>query len=198
MKKSNVKKSTSTKTSSTKPTGTSTKKAAKTSTVKSSSTGTKSILETKETNTLTLNKTSAETPKTTTSETKKAPTTRSTKTINCETKKTCTPKNSTVNFTFKVNNKTSYFGEELYVCGNIKELGNWNVKNAFNLTTDENLYPSWKGTIALPIDTYVEFKFVSVGKDSAKENIIWEDGENRAATITENSSKYETDWNETK
>ncbi|MCD2345298.1 CBM20 domain-containing protein [Clostridium guangxiense] len=188
MKKSNVKKSTSTKTSSTDHINTSIKKATETSIVKSSSTGTKNILEAKETSTITLTKPSTETPKD----------------INCETKEQCETnkksedkkvEESTVDFTFKVNNKTSYFGEELYVCGNIKELGNWDIKNAFNLTTDENLYPSWKGTIALPIDTYIEFKFVSVGNDGTNENIIWENGENRAATITKDSDKYESDWN---
>lgn len=182
MKKSNVKKSTSTKTSSTKTLGTSTKKVANTSTVKSSSTEAKSILEAKEKSTITLNKPSVET----------------TKSTPCNPKEICATKKDVVNFTFKVNNKTSYFGEKLYVCGNLKELGNWDVKNAFILTTDENLYPSWKGTISLPLDTYIEFKFVSVGSDGETENIIWEDGENRAATITKDSNKYESDWNKTK
>lgn len=195
MKKSNVKKSTSTKTSSTKPIGTSTKKAVPTSTVKSSSTEAKNILETKETNTITLNKPSTETPKAAHCEAKETCTAKTPKPIDSKTSKTCAAKKTTVDFTFKVNNKTSYFGEKLYVCGNIKELGNWDIKNGFNLTTDKNLYPSWKGTITLPIDTYIEFKFVSVGNDGANENVIWEDGENRAATITEDSDKYETDWN---
>ncbi|MFL0251793.1 CBM20 domain-containing protein [Clostridium neuense] len=182
MKKSNVKKSTSTKISSSKPENTSIKKAVGTSIVKSSSDETKNISETKEKNTVTLSKTSCETHKSTAHETKKK----------SDTKKT------TIEFTFKVNNKTSYFGEKLYVCGSIKELGNWDVKNAFALNTDENLYPSWKGTITLPVDTYIEFKFVSVGNDGTTENVIWEDGENRAATITKESDNYESDWNETK
>lgn len=190
MKKSNVKKSTSTKTSSTKSVGTSTKKAAHTSTEA------KNILETKEANTITLNKPSTETPKVAHCETKEACIfEETTKPIESKISKSCTAKKNAVDFTFKVNNKTSYFGEKLYVCGNIKELGSWDIKNAFNLSTDENLYPSWKGTIALPIDTYIEFKFVSVGNDGTNENVIWEDGENRAATITEDSDKYETDWN---
>lgn len=180
MKKSNVKKSTSTKTSSSKPENTSIKKSVGTSIVKSSSDKTKNILETKEKSTVTLSKTSCATNKSTTHETKKK----------CDTKKTM------AEFTFKVNNKTSYFGEKLYVCGNIKELGNWDVKNAFALNTDENLYPSWKGTITLPIDTYIEFKFVSVGTDGTTENVIWEDGENRAATVTKDSDKYESNWNQ--
>lgn len=196
MKKSNVKKSTSTKTSSTKAVGTSTKKVANTSTVKSSSTEAKSILEAKEKSTITLNNPSDETTKTTPCKALKACSDETIKSEPCKAKKACSDKNNTVNFTFKVNNKTSYFGEKLYVCGNIEELGNWNIKNAFNLTTDENLYPSWKGTIALPIDTYIEFKFVSVGSDGSNENVIWEDGENRASTVTKDSNKYESDWNE--
>lgn len=142
-----------------------------------------------------MNKPSVETAKPAPCETPKTCAVETVKPAACKTKKACTDKKSTVNFTFKVNNKTSYFGEKLYVCGNIKELGSWDVKNAFNLTTDENLYPSWKGTITLPIDTYIEFKFVSVGSDGTNENVIWEDVENRAATITESSDKYETDWN---
>jgi|GEM_PF-2966995 len=192
MKKSNVKKSTSTKTSSTKPTCTSTKKTVHTSTVKSSSTDAKNILEAKEASSITVNKPLAEVSKTAETSKEKCPV----KTAPCETKKVHTTKKATVDFTFKVNNKTSYFGEKLYVCGNIKELGNWDIKNAFNLTTDENLYPSWKGTINLPADTYIEFKFVSVGNDGTNENVIWEDGENRAATITKDFDNYETDWNE--
>lgn len=196
MKKSNVKKSTSTKTSSTKTVGASTKKVANTSTVKSSSTDAKSILEAKEKSTITLNKPSIETSEPTAYETKKACLAETVTPAPCKAKEVCTNKKDTVNFTFKVNNKTSYFGEKLYVCGNLKELGNWDVKNSFNLTTDENLYPSWKGTITLPVDTYIEFKFVSVGSDGETENVIWEDGENRAATITKDSDNYESDWNE--
>lgn len=196
MKKSNVKKSTSTKTSSTKTVGTSTKRVANTSTVKSSSTEAKSILEAKEKSTITLNKPLVETAKPTSCEAKKTCAAETVAPAPCKAKEICTDKKDTVNFTFKVNNKTSYFGEKLYVCGNLKELGNWDVKNSFNLTTDENLYPSWKGTITLPIDTYIEFKFVSVGSDGETENVIWEDGENRAATITKDSNSYESDWNE--
>ncbi|WP_234119490.1 CBM20 domain-containing protein [Clostridium hydrogenum] len=118
-----------------------------------------------------------------------------------KTTKTTTPKlkndapkaeDQTINFTFILNDKNSYFGENIFVCGNIDELGNWDTSKAVSLTTDESLYPTWKGTATLPLNTYIEFKFVSVSSDGV---VTWEESENRAATITKDNILYEGNWN---
>ncbi len=60
--------------------------------------------------------------------------------------------------TFTVNNATTTSGQNVYVVGNIPELGNWNTANAIKMTPSS--YPTWKTTIALPQGKAIEFKFI--------------------------------------
>lgn len=98
-----------------------------------------------------------------------------------------------VDFTFELN-KTSYFGEKVLVSGNIEELGRWNIQKAVSLTTNDETYPIWKTTIKIPADTYIEFKFLSIGNDGVSDTVTWEANENRAATVTENNTSYVGSW----
>ncbi len=68
------------------------------------------------------------------------------------------------------------WGQNVYVVGNIAELGAWNPAAAVPLTTGPGTYPRWTGTAALPANTDVEYKFV-IRQDG--QPVIWETGANR-------------------
>lgn len=65
-------------------------------------------------------------------------------------------------FTLRV--ETS-FGESMYVLGNAKELGNWQLPGATALTTDAGHYPVWTSkpvTITASLPLTLEYKYVKV------------------------------------
>ncbi len=43
------------------------------------------------------------------------------------------------------------FGEQVRICGNSIETGNWNPLNGHKLVTDESIYPRWKSYVPLII-----------------------------------------------
>ncbi|WP_297991201.1 alpha-amylase [Anoxybacillus sp.] len=97
----------------------------------------------------------------------------------------------TSNVTFTVNNATTVYGQNVYVVGNIPELGNWNIANAIQMTPSP--YPTWKTTVSLPQGKAIEFKFIK--KDSAG-NVIWESIANRTYTVPFSSTgSYTANWN---
>ncbi|MEV8099723.1 carbohydrate-binding module family 20 domain-containing protein [Kitasatospora sp. NPDC085879] len=71
-------------------------------------------------------------------------------------------------------------GQNLYVSGDLAELGAWDPTKAVPLTTSYAVYPEWTGIAALPPNTAVRYKFLKKGPDGT---VIWEDGPNRA-TVT--------------
>jgi alpha-amylase len=71
---------------------------------------------------------------------------------------------------------TTTFGQNVYVVGNIAQLGNWDPAAAVPLTTDESTFPRWHGAGTLPANTDLEFKFV-IRQDG--QPVIWETGANR-------------------
>jgi alpha-amylase len=79
---------------------------------------------------------------------------------------------STVAVTFAVN-ATTVWGENVFVLGNRAELGNWSTSGG--LTLSSATYPVWRGTVNLPPNTTVEYKYVK--KDGA--TVSWESGSNR-------------------
>lgn len=46
-----------------------------------------------------------------------------------------------LNFTVKSQTK---LGQNVFIIGNIPELGDWNPSKAFRLSTNKNIYPEWK------------------------------------------------------
>lgn len=89
--------------------------------------------------------------------------------------KTSTPSPS-IAVTFKVN-ATTVMGQNVYVVGNIPALGSWNTGSAILLSSAT--YPVWSGTINLPPNTLVQYKYIK--KDGAG-NVIWESDPNRSFT----------------
>ncbi|NJN18612.1 MAG: ATPase [Oscillochloris sp.] len=82
------------------------------------------------------------------------------------------PPPSSVAASFNVNATTTW-GQNVYVVGNIPALGNWNTANAIPLSAAG--YPIWSGTVSIPTNTAVEYKYIK--KDGG--NVVWESGANR-------------------
>ncbi|MCT2585511.1 carbohydrate-binding module family 20 domain-containing protein [Actinophytocola gossypii] len=71
---------------------------------------------------------------------------------------------------------TTNWGQNVYVVGNVPELGGWDPAAAAPLTTGTGTYPRWHGAGVLPANTDVEYKFV-IRQDG--QPVIWETGANR-------------------
>lgn len=82
---------------------------------------------------------------------------------------------TTVAVTFAATATTTW-GESVYVLGNRAELGNWNA--AGGLALDSATYPVWKGTVNLPANTTIEYKYVKKNGGS----VVWETGGNRVVS----------------
>lgn len=92
---------------------------------------------------------------------------------------TCT----TATVDFSVSNATTYMGQNVYVVGNIPELGSWNTANAVQLSATN--YPTWTGSVAgLPANTTIEYKYVKIDGG----NVTWQSGANRTVTTPCNGS----------
>ncbi|GLI26171.1 hypothetical protein ARHIZOSPH14_04130 [Agromyces rhizosphaerae] len=73
---------------------------------------------------------------------------------------------------------TTVWGQNIFVVGNIDELGQWSPSAAVALSAAA--YPTWTATIELPPGTTFEYKYIR--KDEAG-NVTWESGANRVATV---------------
>ncbi len=87
---------------------------------------------------------------------------------------------------FNVNRSTNW-GQDVYVVGNVPELGNWNPANAIPLSAAN--YPVWSGSIAFPANTTIEYKYII--KEGS--NVIWENGGNRTLTTPSSGSTTTSD-----
>ena len=85
---------------------------------------------------------------------------------------------------FNINNAYTYWGQNLYIVGNIDELGNWNPANAIGPMECPN-YPTWSKIIYLPADTKIEYK--AIKKDN-NGNIEWQSGGNRFYSVPHSGS----------
>lgn len=82
---------------------------------------------------------------------------------------------SPVSATFRATATTSW-GQNLYVTGNLPDLGNWDPAKAVPLTTGATTYPIWSGAHQLPPNTTVQYKYFKKNPDGT---ITWENGDNR-------------------
>lgn len=80
---------------------------------------------------------------------------------------------------FHVNATTSW-GENVYVIGNVPELGSWDVDKCSEAMMTPN-YPEWFLPVSVPANTTIEFKFI---KKDSNGNVVWESGSNRIFTST--------------
>jgi len=88
------------------------------------------------------------------------------------------PVTGKVNVAFICQDTETVWGQNVYVVGNIAELGRWDTDKARIL--DPKNYPDWEGTISdLPANTHIEWKCLK--KDGAG-NPTWQPGENNRFT----------------
>ena len=86
--------------------------------------------------------------------------------------------NANVNFTCA--NGNTYWGQNVYVVGNVAELGNWTISNAADQKLDPNNYPTWNKSISVPANTTIEWKCVKSANGSTIQQ--WEGGSNNSVT----------------
>ncbi|MFJ1754893.1 carbohydrate-binding module family 20 domain-containing protein [Kitasatospora sp. NPDC088134] len=89
---------------------------------------------------------------------------------------TCTP--APVAAVFHANATTTY-GQNLYLVGDLAELGGWDPAKAVPLTTDGTSYPVWTADLQLPAGTPIAYKYLIKNPDGT---VVWESGANRTAT----------------
>ncbi|WP_158057182.1 alpha-amylase family glycosyl hydrolase [Halorussus halophilus] len=99
-----------------------------------------------------------------------------------------------VSVRFVVNDATTETGENVYVVGNVHELGNWDTARAvgpfFNQVVHE--YPNWYYDVNLPAGRDIEFKFI---KKDGSGNVTWESGSNRTYTTpSSGTGEYTDTW----
>ncbi|SFC70193.1 carbohydrate-binding module family 20 domain-containing protein [Streptomyces aidingensis] len=71
------------------------------------------------------------------------------------------------------------WGENVYVVGNIPELGGWDTGNALPLGSAD--YPVWRLDVELPAGASIEYKYLR--KWDGQSGVTWENGGNRTATV---------------
>lgn len=78
---------------------------------------------------------------------------------------------------FVVNNAHTYLGQNVYLVGNVPELGTWDPLNSIGPMFNQVLYsyPTWYYDVNVPADTDLEFKFVIKDPNG---NVTWEGGMN--------------------
>ncbi|MFD7639409.1 carbohydrate-binding module family 20 domain-containing protein [Kitasatospora sp. NPDC059795] len=74
-------------------------------------------------------------------------------------------------------NRTTVYGQNVYLVGSTAQLGSWNPAGALPMSAAS--YPNWKLTLSLPSGTAFEYKYIV--KD-ASGNVTWESGANRTYT----------------
>lgn len=84
---------------------------------------------------------------------------------------------------FHISAQTNY-GENIYIVGNIPELGSWDPDHCTEAMLNPN-YPEWFLPVSVPANTEIEFKFI---KKDAQGKVTWESGANHVITSSADST----------
>ncbi len=86
-----------------------------------------------------------------------------------------------VSVRFGVNNATTSPGTNLYIVGNVNELGNWDADKAIGPMFNQVMYqyPTWYYDISVPAGKNLEYKYI---KKDQNGNVVWQGGNNRTYT----------------
>ncbi|MFI1522627.1 carbohydrate-binding module family 20 domain-containing protein [Kitasatospora cineracea] len=98
---------------------------------------------------------------------------------------TATTGQVTVNFS---ENKTTVYGQNVYLVGSTAQLGSWNPASALPMSSAS--YPNWTLSLTLPANSAFEYKYIV--KDAAG-NVTWESGANRSYTTGASGTATLTD-----
>eukprot|EP01112_Ceratiomyxa_fruticulosa_P015993 TRINITY_DN4792_c0_g1_i1.p1 TRINITY_DN4792_c0_g1~~TRINITY_DN4792_c0_g1_i1.p1 ORF type:complete len:175 (-),score=31.92 TRINITY_DN4792_c0_g1_i1:170-694(-) len=77
------------------------------------------------------------------------------------------------NITIILKNGQTTPGQEIFVIGNLKELGEWKPNAALKLKTDQNSYPTWNTVVALRLGEEIKFKFFKMANNDIN-SIQWD------------------------
>lgn len=96
---------------------------------------------------------------------------------------------------FMVNDAYTSFGSNVYLVGNIPELGSWDPNKAigpmFNNTPSIAMYPTWFFDVSVPKQTYIEYKFIKIDQFG---NVTWESGGNHTYTTPSTTGQVSVNW----
>ncbi|WMJ81512.1 alpha-amylase family glycosyl hydrolase [Clostridium sp. MB40-C1] len=98
-----------------------------------------------------------------------------------------------VSVRFVVNNANTQFGENVYLVGDVNELGSWDTSKALGAMYNqvEYKYPTWYFDVSVPAGKTINFKFIK--KNGSK--VTWESGNNHVYTTPTNSTdSVIVDW----
>ncbi len=101
------------------------------------------------------------------------------------------PGSSSATVTFTVDGYVTGWGEEMYMVGNVPELGNWNPANAVKLNWVDS--DTWSGPVTFTTSAgqAIEFKFIM----RSGGNTTWEGGGNRSYTVpSSGTGSYTGNW----
>lgn len=94
---------------------------------------------------------------------------------------------------FVVQNATTSLGEQVYLTGNVSELGNWTPAQAIGPMYNQVLYsyPTWYFDVSVPAGTPLEFKFLK----KKGSTVTWETGDNHTFTTpTSGTATVTVNW----
>jgi hypothetical protein len=92
--------------------------------------------------------------------------------------------NANSRVTFTASSATTVPGQDVYVVGNIPELGEWDPRRAVKMAP--TAYPTWSVPVSyLPRGLAIEFKFIKVDGSG---NVTWEGGSDRSFTVPNSAS----------
>ncbi|MDI9219268.1 MULTISPECIES: alpha-amylase family glycosyl hydrolase [Clostridium] len=87
---------------------------------------------------------------------------------------------------FVVNNANTNLGENVFLVGNVPELGSWNATKAIGSLYNQVVYkyPTWYYDVSVPAGSSIEYKFIKKNGNS----VTWENGNNHVYTVPKNST----------
>ncbi|MFA1541745.1 carbohydrate-binding module family 20 domain-containing protein [Actinomadura monticuli] len=95
---------------------------------------------------------------------------------------------ASVSDAFNVHAATTW-GTSVYVVGDIPALGSWDTSKAVQLSSAG--YPTWSGTVTLPANTRIEYKYIKKTDAGA---VTWENSANRGYTTGTSTHTANDTW----
>ena len=89
---------------------------------------------------------------------------------------------------FVVTEASTNWGENIYIAGNVAELGSWDADMAAGPALCP-AYPTWEVYIDVPVGKKIEWKALKKGTDST---ITWQSGSNNLYTVPDDGGCGET------
>ena len=100
------------------------------------------------------------------------------------------PVSSLVAVTFNIQNATTVWGQNVYLAGDIAELGGWDVSKAIGPASCPN-YPTWTMTVNVPAGQTISFKAIKKNSDGSA---VWEGGSNHTYTVPLTGGTVTVSW----